>query len=157
MVLFHTRQKYVQVLESESDKKILKIKAYLDSHCIELSVEMSVRTPQMIIESVECKLIRYSTEKCFNLISTDLKKIEGLRIGPGITKIVNKTLGKSKYCPFVVNLVMECCEASILSLTAGPLYDAVPHMRKMKNVTQKDLIRFMPNLKNTCIAFLEQE
>ena len=72
MVLFHTRQKYVQVFESDSEDKVLNIKAYLDSSCVELYLKMTVKIPQMLIESVECQFERSLNESCSDLISASI-------------------------------------------------------------------------------------
>ena len=110
----------------------------------------------MEILSAKGDIKRSFFDECRETLSK-LDKIIGLRIGPGIIKIVYNVLGQTKGCDYLANLTVECCEAVILGLTVGPLYNAVPQIKNMKDLTKKKLIRFMPNLKNTCIAFMEDK
>lgn len=152
LVLFYSKHKYVDVIEQ--DGKNLKIRATLEDYFFDGEVEIEVKVPQMEILSIKGNIKRSFFKGCQGALPK-LDKLVGLRIGPGIIKIAYSILGKAKGCDYLASLAVECCEAVILGLTVGPLYNAVPQIKKMKDVTTKKLIRMMPNLKNTCIAFME--
>ena len=154
MVLFYSKHKYVDIIEQ--DEKKLKIRAILEDIFFDGEVEIEVRVPQMEILSARGVIRRSFFDGCRGSL-LKLDKLVGLRVGPGIIKIVYSVLGKTKGCDYLASLAVECCEGAILGLTAGPLYNAVPQMKKMKDVTAKKLISMMPNLKNTCIAFMEDK
>lgn len=154
LVLFYSKHKYVDVIEQNG--KNLKIRATLEDYFFDGEVEIEVKVPQMDILSIKGNIKSSFFENCQASLSK-LEKLVGLRVGPGIIKIVYSILGKAKGCDYLASLAVECCEAAILGLTVGPLYNAVPQLKKIEDVTTKKLIRMMPNLKNTCIAFMEEK
>ena len=119
-------------------------------------VEIEVKVPQMEILSAKGTIRRAFFGNCQGSLSK-INKLVGLRVGPGIIKIAYSVLGKTKGCDYIASLAVECCEAAILGLTVGPLYNAVPQLKKIEDVTTEKLIKFMPNLKNTCVAFMEEK
>ncbi|MHA1378951.1 MAG: DUF2889 domain-containing protein [Candidatus Helarchaeota archaeon] len=154
MVLFYSKHKYVDIVEK--DEKKLKIRATLEDFLFDGEIKIEVQVPQMEILSAKGIIRRTFFEGCQGSLEK-LNKLVGLRIGPGIIKIVYSVLGKTKGCDYLASLAVECCEGAILGLTVGPLYNAVPQIKKMKDVTTKKLIKMMPNLKNSCIAFMEEK
>jgi len=154
LVLFYSKHKYVNIIEQ--GEKNLKICAVLEDFFFDGEVEIEVKVPQMEILSAKGTINRSFFEGCQGTLSK-LDKLVGLRIGPGIIKIVYSVLGITKGCDYLASLAVECCEGAILGLTVGPLYNAVPQIKKIKDVSTKKLIKMMPNLKNTCIAFMEEK
>ena len=147
MVLNYTKNKEVHVFEGEN--KTQNIRARMVDFFFEGEVNIKVSKTMEILEisgQIESKL----SNKCPEALET-LNKIKGRRIGGGITKIVYGVVGRK--CPYLASLVMECIEGAILGVTAAPLEKAVPQLLKSKDFTKKKLIKFMPHMKNSCIAY----
>lgn len=148
MVLNYTKNKEVLVFENEN--KIQDIRARMVDMFFEGEVIMKVSKNMEILE-ISGNLNSRLSKKCPQALDT-LNKIKGRRIGGGITKIVHGVVGKK--CPYLASLVMECVEGAILGMTAAPLEKVVPQLQKSpKDFTKKNLIKFMPNMKNSCIAY----
>ncbi|MHA1270386.1 MAG: DUF2889 domain-containing protein [Candidatus Helarchaeota archaeon] len=152
MVLFYTKNKNVHVFEDRKNK-ILTARASMEDFFFKGTVEIDVKISGMEILSVKGKIDRaLFYENCNNLLEK-LDSIIGVRIGGGLTKKIMKLVGGISGCNYLSSLVMECCEGCILALTVKPLERAVPEIKRMKNLSQKMLADFMPNMKNSCYAF----
>ena len=148
MVLNYTKNKEVHVFEGEN--KTQNIRARMVDFFFQGEVNMQVTKTMEILE-ISGKIDSRLSDICPQALET-LNKIKGRRIGGGITKIVHGVVGKK--CPYLASLVMECVEGAILGVTAGPLEKAVPQLLKSpKDFTKKKLIKFMPHMKNSCIAY----
>ena len=152
MVLNYYKTKEVHVYPRENGKQdIIANVIDLFYRCqVQMGISKSMEI-EYLVADVDCK---YSP-KCKGATDT-LKKIKGRKIGSGITKMVHGIVGRS--CPFLASTVMECIEAAILGKTAGPLEKAVPQLTKSpKDFIKKKLIKFMPHMKNSCIAYTLKE
>ncbi|MHA1785509.1 MAG: hypothetical protein ACTSVY_14220 [Candidatus Helarchaeota archaeon] len=152
MVLNYTKNSEVHVFEGEN--KIQNIRSRKVDMFFEGECKMKVSKTMEILE-ISAKIQSEFSDKCSNALSS-LEKIKGRRIGGGITKMVYGVVGKK--CPYLAALVMECIEGAILGVTAGPLEKAVPQLLKSpKDFTKKKLIKYMPHMKNSCIAYTIKE
>ncbi|MHC1590859.1 MAG: hypothetical protein ACXQS8_02135 [Candidatus Helarchaeales archaeon] len=152
MVLFYNKNKEVHVFEAPNDTQ--KIRARMTDFCFDGEVELSCSKRMEILE-ISGRIDKSCGVECSNALPL-LEKFKGRRIGGGITKIVHGVIGR--HCPNLASLVMECVEGAILGMTAGPLEKAVPEIfKKPEDFTKKKLIKFMPHLKNSCVAYTIKE
>lgn len=152
MVLNYNKTKEVHVYQQENGKQNIIARVIDPFHKCQVQMEISKSMEiESIIADVNCK---YS-DKCNGCIDT-LTKIKGRKIGSGITKMIYGIVGRN--CPFLASTVMECVEGAILGVTARPLEKAVPQlMASPKHFTKENLIKFMPHMKNSCIAYTLKE
>ena len=82
-----------------------------------------------------------------------IKKIEGVRIGAGLRKIVQGLLGGSNGCSLLVHAVLESSNAIILHFT-HPVLQAGERLEgdeKLANL--REMIKSNPRLVRSCVAF----
>ena len=151
MVLFYTKNKSVHIYEDKKNK-ILTAKASMEDFFFKGEVELDVKISGMEILRINGKIERSISKSC-DVFLKKLDDIIGIRISSGLTKKIMKLANGIEGCNYLASLVLECCEGCILALTVKPLERAVPEIKKMKNLTPKMLVNFMPNMKNSCLAF----
>ncbi len=152
MVLCYTRAKNAWVLPLGDDK--LLVTNRLDDAHYAAQVEIEVTLPDLEITAA-----RSHFERCFNTECTAaaslLEKAVGLRVGSGLTKLVDSLLGGVQGCPVMANMLFEACDAVILSLTAQQMAmaDALDPEQREEGLLQ--MVQMNPRLLNSCIAFDE--
>ena len=152
MVLCYTRNKHASVLPI-GDDKLRVINRLEDTHWA-ACVEIEVALPDLQITAV-----RGGFERCFNeectAASSLLEKAVGLRVGSGLTKLIDSLVGGNQGCHIMANLLFEACDAIILSLTAQQMAmaDALDDEQRAEGLLQ--MVQMNPRLLNSCIAFDE--
>jgi hypothetical protein len=76
----------------------------------------------------------------------------GVRIGPGVLKIIKGLIGESTECRQLAFMVEECCHGVILSLTKNEIGLAPEDPEKAKDF-YKGLVMDNIRLFNRCAAF----
>ncbi|MEW6275215.1 MAG: DUF2889 domain-containing protein [Bacillota bacterium] len=152
MLLTYTRSKHACAADLPDGN--LAVKAAVEETFFAAKVEMKVKIPDLEIGSVEGVI-----ERCFSAECTKttprLQQAVGLRIGPGIIKLVNNLVGGSHGCPRLADLVLECCEQVILRYTVDPLGEILSKEGQELIEAHKKFLRQNPRLINSCIAFAE--
>jgi hypothetical protein len=80
-----------------------------------------------------------------------LKKVIGIRVGPGMKKIIKGLMGESEIERQLAFMVEECCEAIILTFTKDVLLHAPKDKRKEREFFE-NMVRSNPRLYNSCAA-----
>jgi hypothetical protein len=116
--------------------------------CI-LNIEVSL--PELEIVNLNCQVHRSGPDTPPDLESR-LQKLLGIRVGPGMIKIINGLIGKDPGYAEMSFMVEECCHGVILSLTHEELKKAPlePHdsLDYFRSLVQKNI-----RLYNRCAAF----
>ena len=152
MVLCYTRNKRASVLPLGEDK--LRVGNWLEDNHYAAHVEIEVALPDLEITAA-----RGGFDRCFNKecdkAALLLDKAVGLRVGSGLTKLVDSLLGGAQGCHIMANLLFEACDAVILSLTAQQMAmaDALDDEQREEGLLQ--MVQMNPRLLNSCIAFDE--
>ena len=84
-----------------------------------------------------------------------LQKVKGLRIGPGIIKAIEESVGSSEGCPRMADLIWECCNGIILRFTADSIRVTSSKIDREQIEAHKELVRKNPRLIGSCAAFAE--
>jgi len=152
MVLCHTRTKTASVLPIADDK--LRVLNRIEDTFFSACVEIEVTLPDLEVISAKGKFERCFTDEC-KAAESLLQKAVGLRVGSGLTKLVDSLLAGAQGCPIVATLVFEACDAVILSLTAEQMAmaDALDEQQRQDGFLQ--MVQMNPRLLNSCIAFDE--
>lgn len=134
----------------QPDKETLVSSCRLQDTLMDLLVVIRVKTPDLEITDIQAD-IRRSSEPEIPDIHKTLKKVIGVRVGPGIKKIVKGLIGKSATEKKLVFMIGECCNGIILSFTKQVLSTA-PDNREEEKVFFANMVKNSPRLYNSCAA-----
>ena len=152
MVLCYTRNKNVSVLPLAEDR--LRVTNRLDDTNYAAEVEIEVTVPDLEIVSAHGRVERSFNEPCAEAV-TLLEKAVGLRVGSGLTKLIDSLIGESQGCMVLANLLFEACDAVILSFTAQQMGMADQLGDEQREEGLLQMVQMNPRLLNSCIAFDE--
>ena len=85
-----------------------------------------------------------------------IKKIEGVRVGAGLRKIVQGLLGGPQGCSLVVHAVLESANAVILHFTRPVLQVSEKLEGDEMLASLKEMVRNNPRLVRSCVAFQDE-
>jgi hypothetical protein len=150
MTLRFLRNKVVEV-EPQPDGS-LGVSWRLTDDLLAGEVHLNVQPPDLEIVTAEARLERLVPEP-WSVAPTLIKKIEGVRIGAGLRKIVEGLIGGPKGCPVLAHAVLESSNAVILHFTRSVIQageslegvDKLTHLREM--------IKNNPRLVRSCVSF----
>jgi hypothetical protein len=152
MVLCYTRNKHVSVTSLADDR--LRVTNRFEDTCFAATVEIEVTVPDLEIVTATGTFNRALNEECGAAPSL-LQKAVGLRVGSGLTALVDNLLRGSEGCQIVADLLFEACDAVILSFTAQQMgmADQLGEEQRLEGLLQ--MVKMNPRLLNSCIAFDE--
>lgn len=150
MTIRFLRNKVVEV-EPQADGSILTSWRLTDD-LLRADVNLKVQPPDLeIVEAgaVMDRLVPEAWQSAPELI----KKIEGVRIGPGLRKIARGLLGGESGCPILVQAVLESSNAVILHFTRPVLQKGERLDGDDEQAFLRNLIENNPRLVRSCVAF----
>jgi hypothetical protein len=152
MVLCYTRSKHVSVLPLAEDR--LRVTNWLEDAHYAADVEIEVTIPDLEVVAARGTVERAFNEECKEAERL-LEKAVGLRVGSGLTKLLDSLIGESQGCMVLANLMFEACDAVILSFTAQQMAmaDQLDEEQRVDGLLQ--MVQMNPRLLNSCIAFDE--
>lgn len=152
MALCYSRNKHVSVLPLGDDK--FRVTNRFEDTYFDAQVEIEVALPDLEIVAASGKIHRSFNEECRKTVPL-LDKVVGLRVGSGLTKLIDSLVGTNEGCLVLANLVFEACDAIILSFTAQQMAmaDALDDDQREEGLLQ--MVQMNPRLLNSCIAFDE--
>jgi len=150
MTIRFLRNKVVEV-EPQPDGSIA-VSWRLTDDLLKAEVNINVQLPDLEIVEAEAKLERLVPET-WSSAPALIKKIEGVRIGSGLRKIVAGLLGGPQGCPVLVQAVLESANAVILHFTRPGLQVGEQLDDKEKLTFLRDMIKNNPRLIRSCVAF----
>ena len=98
----------------------MKSTCHLNDTLMDATVEITVSLPDLEISSVKGAILRPGGES-FEKSIESIKKVIGVRIGPGMLKIIKGLIGKDIEHKQLSFMVEECCHSIILSFTKEEL------------------------------------
>jgi hypothetical protein len=137
----------------EVDENTLRSACRLHDTLTEAFVEILVALPDLNITNIRGEVTRTYWEECRG--PTDyLQKLVGVRVGPGVLKIIKGLIGDDKHCRQLAFMVEECCHGIILSFTKNVLVTSPrPTERSQAIAFYANMVRENPRLYNRCAAF----
>ena len=84
-----------------------------------------------------------------------IEKVKGLRIGPGLRKIVRGLLGGDDGCKVMTHAVLECSNAVILHFTRYTLQPADDLDDDGKIAGARGILEANPRMAGSCVVFAE--
>jgi len=133
------------------DLETLRSTCRLQDTLTDATVEIRVRLPELTIIEARCEFRRTPLAVCRDLAEA-VKQVEGVRVGPGMKKIIRGKLGAVSDCGQLAFLVEECCHGVILSFTRDTLRQ-VPEGLDLTADHFRQMVRDNVRLYNRCAAF----
>ena len=152
MTLSFMRNKVVEV-EPQTDG-VLSITWRLVDSLTEADVFMKVRPPDLEITEAKARLVRSPHPEC-SPAPDSIQKVVGVRVGPGLRKIVQGLMGGSSGCAELIEGVLECANAAILHFTIPQIQINARGTWEERRKKYQDMLRFNPRLVRSCIAFAD--
>jgi len=150
MTIRFLRNKVVEV-EPLADGD-LSVSWRLTDDLLRAEVELRVRPPDLEIVEAEARLERLPFEAWASAPEL-IKKVEGVRVGPGLRKIVNGLLGGPEGCSVLVHAVLEASNAVILHFTRPGLQAGEKLEGETMIAATRAMLKANPRLIRSCIAF----
>lgn len=135
----------------QMDEQTMKASCRLQDLLLEAYVEIEVKLPDLEITAAGGKIVR-SVRKTEINVSESLQKAIGVRVGPGLKKILKGIMGNSALDKQLTFMVEECCNGVILSFTKEVLSQA-PNDRYAEKDYFKNILRSNPRMYKSCAAF----
>ena len=124
----------------------------LTDDLLKAEVNLKVQPPDLEIVQADAGLDRI-VPRAWSTAPQLIKKIEGVRVGAGLRKIVQGLLGGSNGCPVLVHAVLESANAVILHFTRPVIQVGECLEGEEKLVNLREMIRNNPRLVRSCVAF----
>lgn len=124
----------------------------LTDDLLKAEIELRVRPPDLEIVEAKAKLERLPL-KAWSSAPELIKKVEGVRVGPGLRKIVAGLLGGPEGCPVLVHAVLEASNAVILHFTRPGIQAGERLEGEILIAATREMLKFNPRLIRSCIAF----
>jgi hypothetical protein len=132
------------------DEKTMRCSCRLQDTLTDAFVEVMVKIPDLEVMHVSGKIRRSVGEDEIHVVDA-LREVIGIRVGPGMKKIIKGLIGKSEIEKQLAFMVEECCEAVILTFTKDVLLHAPKDKLKEREFFE-NMVRSNPRLYNSCAA-----
>ncbi|CAB1078725.1 hypothetical protein D1AOALGA4SA_6459 [Olavius algarvensis Delta 1 endosymbiont] len=150
MILRFVRNKVVEV-EPQADGSIA-VAWRLRDDLLTAEVDIRMQLPDLEIVDAEATLSGL-VPRAWLAAPELIKKIEGIRVGAGLRKIVQGLLDGPQGCPVLAQAVLESANAVILNFTR-PVVQAGEQLDDEKMLAfLKDMVKNNPRLVRSCVAF----
>jgi hypothetical protein len=150
MTIRFLRNKVVEV-EPQADGS-LAVSWRLTDDLLKAEVNLKVQPPDLEILEAEAKLER-CVPKAWQSAPELIKKVEGVRIGAGLRKIVEGLLGGEKGCSVLAHAVLESSNAVILNFTRPGVQMLEGLKDDEKLSLTREMLKSNPRLIRSCVAF----
>ena len=150
MILRFLRNKVVEV-EPQPDGSIA-VSWRLTDDLLTAQIDIKVQLPDLEIVEAAATLGRL-VPRAWSAAPGLIKKIEGVRVGAGLRKIVQGLLGGPQGCPVLAQAVLESANAIILNFTR-PVVQAGEQLGDDQKLNfLRDMVKNNPRLVRSCVAF----
>jgi hypothetical protein len=147
-ILSFSRNRHTSV--EQIDDTTLRAVCRLQDSLTDARVEISVTLPDLEIVDVGGEVVR-SPGNIDDDVEARLRKVNGVRIGPGMKKIIKGLLGKSRIEKQLGFMVLECCDGVILTFTKDVLIKA-PKEKEAEIAFFEKMVKDNPRLYKSCAA-----
>ncbi|UCD81957.1 MAG: DUF2889 domain-containing protein [Desulfobacterales bacterium] len=150
MTIRFLRNKVVEV-EPQLDGN-LAVSWRLTDDLLKAEVNITVQLPDLEITAAAANLERL-VPRAWSAAPELIKKIEGVRIGSGLRKIVKGLLDGPQGCPLLAQAVLESSNAVILHFTRPGLQAGEQLADEDKLNFVREMVKNNPRLVRSCVAF----
>ena len=150
MMLRFLRNKVVEV-EPQPDGN-LAVSWRLTDDLMTAEVDIMVQLPDLEIVEAQAKLARL-VPQAWSSAGELIKKVEGVRIGSGLRKIVQGLLGGPDGCALLAHAVLESANAVILNFTRPVVQAGEKLEGEEKLESLREMVKANPRLIRSCVVF----
>jgi hypothetical protein len=150
MTIRFLRNKVVEVTPLSDGS--LAVSWRLTDDLLKAEVNLRVQPPDLEIVQAEAGLDRL-VPRAWSTAPELIKKIEGVRVGAGLRKIVQGLLGGPNGCSVLVHAVLESANAVILHFTRPVIQVGESLEGEAKLANLREMIKNNPRLVRSCVAF----
>jgi hypothetical protein len=150
MTIRFLRNKVVEVAPQPDGN--LAVSWRLTDDLLKAEVNLMVQPPDLEITAASAELDRL-VPRAWSSAPELFKKIEGVRIGSGLRKIVQGLLDGPQGCPILAQAVLESSNAVILHFTRPGLQVGEQLAEEKKLTFLREMIKNNPRLVRSCVAF----
>jgi hypothetical protein len=119
---------------------------------LKADVNICVQLPDLEIVAATAELSRL-VPRAWSKADELIKKIEGVRIGGGLRKIVQGLLGGPQGCPVLVHAILESANAVILHFTRPVLQNMETLEGDDRLAGLREMVKNNPRLIRSCVSF----
>ncbi len=152
MTLSYMRSKVVEV--EPLAEGALSISFRLLDSLTEAEIDMKVSLPELEITEVSARLERFPHPEC-TPAPDSIQRVVGVRVGPGLRKIVYGLMGGSAGCAELMEGVLECANAVILHFTVPQIQANAKGSEEERRKKYQNMLQVNPRLVGSCIAFAD--
>jgi hypothetical protein len=134
------------------EEGLVKACCRLQDSLMDAFVKIEVQLPDLELKDVRGEVHR-SDQRIPPDAVESLRKAIGIRIGPGLLKIMKGLVGNREDLRELLNMLDECCQGVILSFTKDALAKAPEDREKAKEYYAR-LVKENVRLYDSCIAFV---
>jgi hypothetical protein len=120
----------------------------------EIELRTTFRIPDLEIAAAEARIGRSPHPECPQTCVL-IQKIVGVRVGPGVRKIVHGLLGGESGCRELGEGILESCNAVILHFTVPQIQENEKGSEEERKKKFQAMLRFNPRLARSCVAFAD--
>jgi len=117
-------------------------------------IRTAFRLPDLEIISAEARILRSAHPECAQAIPM-LQKVVGVRVGPGVRKIVHGLLSGETGCREWAEGILESCNAVILHFTVPQIQENEKGTEEERKKKFQAMLKFNPRLVRSCVAFAD--
>jgi hypothetical protein len=149
-MLVYSRNKLTTVEDLKDGSLLVKVTS--NDTWLSLSLEMTIKVPDMEIASIKGEFSRSFYEKCHETLPI-LQEAVGIRIGPGLIKNVNALIGNRTGCRRMADMILDGCDQVINRFTFSMLSQVTTIKDEDKPAAQREFLKMNPQLIGSCIAY----
>lgn len=137
----------------ESSDGIMTCTCRVTDNLLDGRVQIKATLPDLEIMTAESRF-DHCLIKGMAAAEERLQNLLGVRIGPGMLKIIEGLMGDDPACVELAFMAEECCHGAILSLTKGALKEAPLEPADSRDFFSK-MVQKNVRLHNRCAAFAD--
>jgi len=137
-------------VEQVAENKLCAVSQLTDT-VTEAMAEIVVRTPELEIVDTKATIVRATFRPPTDAAEL-AARVRGVRIGPGMKKIIRGLIGDTQETRQLAFMIEECCNAVILSFTKDVLLQTPEDKRGEKDF-YRNMVKENIRLYNRCAAF----
>jgi hypothetical protein len=149
-LLVYSRNKLTTIEDLENGSLLVKVTS--NDTWLSLSMEMTVKVPDMEITDVKGEFNRCFYEKCRETLPV-LQEAVGIRIGSGLIKNINALVGSRTGCRRMADMILDGCDQVINRFTFSTLRQMQDVKEEDRAAAQKEFLKMNPQLIGSCIAY----
>lgn len=130
----------------------LRVRVFSNDTWFSLSLEMSIRMPDLEIADIKGEINRSPYKRCADTLPV-LQEAVGIRISTGLIKNINAFIGGERGCRRLADMILEGCDQVVNRFTASAIRQMADIKPEEMAAAQREFLKMNPQLIGSCIAY----